>query len=226
MIDHATLHHTVLTHIIEHGFAPEVERLSYLLDETIESVTKALFELQEYRGVVLHSNTPKIWVMHPFSLAPTSFWVQSKRGSWWGNCAWCSLGIAALLKEDIVITTSLGAHGKHIEVEVVDGKLVQEEFLVHFPVPMKKAWDNVIYTCSTMLIFDKHSEIDVWCKQHDIPKGDVQPIAKIWELSQKWYGDHLNPNWKRWTKIQAKEIFDAFGLTHKVWNVEASGSTF
>ena len=45
---------------------------------------------QEYHGVVLHSNEPKIWVLHPFSLAPTNFYVKSEKGEWWGNCAWCS----------------------------------------------------------------------------------------------------------------------------------------
>jgi hypothetical protein len=45
-----------------------------------------------------------------------------------------------------------------------------------------------------------------------IPKGDVQPISKIWEFSKEWYGNHLNPNWQKWTSEEAAQIFEKFGL--------------
>ena len=37
-----------------------------------------LYDLQEYHGVVLHPNEPRVWVLHSFSLAPTSFYVRRK----------------------------------------------------------------------------------------------------------------------------------------------------
>ena len=75
--------------------------------------------------------------------------------NWWGCCAWCSLGVAAIIKGDVVITTSLGAHGEKVDISITDGEVAEEDLLVHFPVSMKQAWDNVIYTCSTMLVFKK-----------------------------------------------------------------------
>lgn len=226
MITHSQLHYTILQYIIQNGFAPDVEELCGLLDQQKQTVIEALYALQEYHGVVLHPNEPKIWVIHPFSLAPTNFLVQTSRRSWWGNCAWCSLGVAALLKEDLSILTSYGAHGEPLIISIKDGEIQDKDLVVHFPIPMKQAWDNVIYTCSNMLVFKNRAEVERWSIQHQIPVGDIQPISTIWEFSKKWYGNHLDPNWRKWTVQEAKDIFQSFGLTHEVWQLEATKGRF
>lgn len=226
MLNNSILHHTILDHIIKHGYAPTVAGLAGLLSETVVEVERALYALQDYHGVVLHPNAPKIWVIHPFSLAPTNFLVRSKRGEWWGNCAWCSLGVARLLDEDISIYTTSGAHGEALEIKIIDGQIQARDLLIHFPIPMMKAWDNVIYTCSTMLAFRTETEIDQWCRRHDIGKGDVQPLPHIWAFAKKWYGQHLDPNWKKWTLQEAKQIFQEFGLTHPIWQLDVSDQRF
>lgn len=226
MITNSNLHYIILDYIISTGYAPDLPTLSMLLKAPEAEVETGLYELQDYHGVVLHPNQPKIWVIHPFSLAPTNFLVQSKKGEWWGNCTWCALGIAALLQEDVTITTTLGAHTDQIRLHIIDGAVEEKDLLVHFPIPMNRAWDNVIYTCSTMLLFRKEEEIDRWSKRHNIPKGDVQPVTTIWPFAKKWYGNHLNPNWKKWTVAEAKAIFEEFGLTHPIWQLEASGARF
>jgi len=226
MITNSILHYTIIREIIENGFAPSAENLSEILQAEKEEILKGLYELQEYHGVVLHPNKPKIWVIHPFSLAPTNFYLKSKKGEWWGNCAWCSLGIAALVKEDVTITTSLGAEGTSITLHIREGQLVEKDYVVHFPIAMQKAWDNVIYTCSNMLIFENEKQIDEWTKRHDIPKGDIQPIDNIWSFSKKWYGNHLNPEWTKWTIEEAKQMFEEFRLNDKIWKLEDSKERF
>jgi hypothetical protein len=207
MITNSNLYYIILKHIIDQGFAPGPDVLSEILHTDISEVERGLYALQEYHGVVLHPHKPEIWVIHPFSLAPTNFLVKSSKGTWWGNCAWCSLGIAALLKEDLTITTNLGAHDEQVIIHIVNGEVKETNFYIHFPIPMKNAWDNVIYTCSNMLVFRDEEQIAGWCKKHNIPKGDIQPINHVWEFSKKWYGNHLNPNWEKWTMKEAKEIF-------------------
>ena len=83
--------------------------------------------------------------------------VQFRQPRWWANCAWCSAGIATLVG-DVTITTTLGAETRQTTVRVENGKLRDEGLLVHFPVPMRHVWDNVIYTCSTMLLFEYRSQ--------------------------------------------------------------------
>ena len=67
------LHYTIIKHIIEKGYAPDIETLSDIMNSDVKEVGSALFDLQDEHGVVLHPNSPKIWVIHPFSLAPTNF---------------------------------------------------------------------------------------------------------------------------------------------------------
>ncbi len=226
MITNSKLHYTIIKYIIDKGYAPDVKTLSNLLSSSEKGVEESLLNLHEYHGVVLHPNQLKIWVVHPFSVAPTNFIVKSAKGEWWGNCAWCSLGIATLLKEDVTITTSFGAHGEPVKIHIINGEVEEKDLYVHFPIPMKNAWDNVIYTCSTMLIFHNELEIDDWCLKHRIQKGDVQPIENIWEFSKEWYGNHLNPKWEKWTTEQAVEIFKKFNLTGAIWEIPVSKDRF
>ena len=226
MLTIADLHYTIIRKIIDDGFAPSVHDLCNSLNTTQNKIIKGLGELQDYHGVVLHPNEPKIWVIHPFSLAPTNFYVQSKDGAWWGNCAWCSLGIAALLKEDVIITTTIGAETKQIEIHIINGEIQEKKYFIHFPIPMKNAWDNVIYTCSNMLVFENPKQINDWSKKHNIPRGDAQPIEKIWHFSQKWYGTHLSPNWRKWTLTEAKKMFHDFELTSEIWRLDDLGERF
>lgn len=225
-ITHGRLHAVILQFIIARGYAPEINELAIQMGHSEAEISDAINALQEYHGVVLHPNSNRIWVIHPFSLAPTNFVVRTDDRAWWGNCAWCSLGVAALLKQDVIITTTLGADGKQVNIHIRDGKVIETGYYIHFPIPMVNAWDNVIYTCSTMLVFEHKTDIDHWCSQHRIIKGDIQPLEHIWQFAQVWYGNHLNPLWEKWTNQQAKEIFDQFGLTHTVWQLPSTNTRF
>lgn len=226
MVTNSNLHYTLVRHIIDKGFAPSADDLATLLDTDKQAVIQGLYDLQEYHGVVLHPNEPKVWVIHPFSLAPTNFYVKTDKGEWWGNCAWCSLGVAALLNDNVKITTTIGAETKQVEINIIDGEIQEKNYFIHFPIPMINAWDNVIYTCSNMLVFENEEQVDTWAKKHNIPKGDIQPIAKIWEFSKKWYGNHLNPEWTKWTIDEARKIFADYELNDKIWDLGKSKDRF
>lgn len=225
-ITNAALHHFLLTEIIGSGIAPSNETMARHFGTSVTEVLTALRALEEYHGVVLHPDKSSVWVIHPFSLAPTNFYIRSDRGEWWGNCAWCSLGVAALVGGNTTITTTIGAEGFRQDIHIRNGEIVESELLIHFPIPMQKAWENVIYTCSTMLIFKTEEQIEGWSKRHNIPIGDIQPIAKIWDFAQKWYGNHLAEDWKKWTVTEARSLFDEHELSHAVWNLGDSSERF
>ncbi|MFX1536403.1 MAG: alkylmercury lyase family protein [Promethearchaeota archaeon] len=220
------VHYTILKYIIDTGYAPDAPELSKQLKCATKEIKDSLFRLADDHGVVLHPNNTKIWVIHPFSLWPTNFWVTSKKGSWWGNCAWCSLGIAAILKEDTRIATTIGAHNERVEIHIENGKVVESDLYVHFSIPVAQAWDNVIYYCGTVLIFQSEEQVDRWCTMHNMNKGVVLPIEKTWDLAKVWYGNHLAPDWKKWTTKEAQEIFTQLGLTDDFWKVPLSDERF
>src|SRR5688572_23839686 len=144
-LDNSSLHHAIARHFVDRQYAPSIDQLTAQFGQPREAVIAALKALQEYHGVVLHPASSEIWVIHPFSTAPTNFWVQSPKGSWWANCAWCSSGIAALVGGEATITTTLGGEAHRATVHIEEGKLLDDDLLVHFPIPMRRVWDNVIY---------------------------------------------------------------------------------
>ncbi len=129
------------------------------------------------------------------------------------------MGVAALLNEDVKITTTIGAETKQIEINIVNGEIQEKNYFIHFPIPMTNVWDNVVYSCSNMLVFENEEQINNWSVRHNIPKGDIQPIEKFFEFSKKWYGNHLNPEWTKWTIDEAKHIFRAYELKGNIWNL-------
>lgn len=93
------LHYLLTRHAIDTGHAPNLARLSTLAELPEQETERGLRQLAEMHGVILVPNSLTIWSLHPFALIPTQFWVTAKRGGWWANCAWCSLGIGAALQE-------------------------------------------------------------------------------------------------------------------------------
>lgn len=205
--------------IFDSGFAPSVTQLAELLALSQSEVENGLTALANNHAIVLHPNSFDIWVAHPFALFPTLFWVKTQGQQWWGNCPWCSLGIASLTKTDTEIFTKLKGQQEPLKIEIINNEIVQKEYVVHFPIPAREFWDNVIYTCSMMLIFENESEIDIWCKQHNKPKGEVLPIEQVWELAQIWYGNYLDPDFKRKSKEIAEAMFEQVGLTSSFWKL-------
>lgn len=120
----------------------------------------------------------------------------------------------------------MGAESKQVVVEIKDGKVINQNLFIHFPIPMVKAWENVTYTCSAMLMFESESDIENWCERHGMEKGDIQPINNVWEFSKVWYGNHLNPHWMKWSVNEAQEIFARFKLVSPIWNMPSSGGRF
>ena len=212
--------------MVDEGRAPKIAELCDVFQVTAQTMIEALQALQDYHGVVLHPASSEVWVIHPFSTAPTNFWIEADDGGWWGNCAWCSLGAAALLDRDLTITTTLGGESQQLVIEVANGQINNENLFIHFPVPMVKAWDNVAYSCSTMLMFESEADIDDWCERHAVPRGDVQDIANIWEFSKVWYGNHLNPAWEKWSVDEASEIFRRFNLGGPIWELPSGDGRF
>ncbi|MEE9586593.1 MAG: alkylmercury lyase family protein [Hyphomicrobiaceae bacterium] len=225
-LNNATLHHAIITSLLDRCFAPNLEELCDRFSVPRQGIERALRELADYHGLVLHPASARIWVAHPFSTAPTNFLVCQGDKEWWGNCAWCSLGLVALLEGNATITTALGANDRQITIHVEDGEVVETDLLVHFPVPMQNVWDNIVYTCSSMLVFDSEAKIDAWCAKHRIAKGDVQPIAKVWRFASEWYGRHGDEDWRKWTAAEAAEIFARHGLTGPIWDLPSEQGRF
>jgi hypothetical protein len=222
----SVVHRQILAHVIEHGRAPGIEELTKAAGGSAEEVQQSLERLHDNHALVLHANRRDVWIIHPFALFPTAFWVSSDRGRWWSNCVWCSLGVVAILGSDATITTNIAGENRQIDVHVRGGEVVERDLLVHFSVPVARAWDNVVYYCSTVLVFESTPDVDRWCGEHGIARGEVVPITQAWDLAKAWYGNHLAADWKKFSAAEASAVFASVGLTGPFWSVAPSAERF
>jgi ribosomal protein S18 acetylase RimI-like enzyme len=247
-------HAAVLRGFVDHGRAPTVLELSATLDVSPVQVEAALRRLHQGHGLVLHppsaaaaagspEGSPKgspagspdrppggsvaVWIAHPFSASPTATWVASQRGrGWWAPCMWCALGIAVLVKEDVTIHTRLGGESSEAQVVVRDGRLLTDERVVHFGLPARHAWDNVVHWCATVLPFARAEDVAPWSARHAIPRGDVVPLTQVLALAREWYGGHLREDWRKWSLDDARAIFERVGLRGEIWSVPTGEARF
>eukprot|EP00494_Astrolonche_serrata_P004142 UN04153 len=70
---------------------------------------------------------PKLWIIHPFSLTPTLFYVtpinDSSKG-WYAPCIWCASGITKLIGGNSKIYTKLNGEKESLILTIKNMKLV------------------------------------------------------------------------------------------------------
>jgi Alkylmercury lyase len=225
-MNNSNLHFSIIDSFLTAQRPPSVDSLATTFNTNRQSMVGALSALADYHGVVLHPTTREVLVCHPFSAVPTTFVVRSKGKKWWGNCAWCSLGLVHLVGGTATIETRLGGIDDSISIRIENGKLLDDQYVIHFPIPMVEAWDSVTYTCSLMLAFRSEHDVNDWCVLRGLPRGDVRPIAQIWEFASEWYSRHADKNWTKWSISDATQLFKKHQLTHPVWAMPDSKDHF
>ena len=222
------VHHVLLEHIVASGFAPSIDVLAAGAGCAPDEAVTSLRRLHEGHGLVLHpgGDPPEPWLVHPFALVPTAFWVEDHRRGWWAPCVWCALGVVALVEGPARIHARYGGEGVPATIACDGTDLSPADPVVHFPVPVARAWDNVHRFCGSTLVFPAAAAVDAWCERHGQPRGDVQPLATVAELARRWYGGHRARDWHKWTVEEAAAIFRGLGLQGPVWELPAAEGRF
>ena len=209
------LHHLILRSFVDHGHAPRLGA----------DAAPLLDELAAAHGVVLHPGTHEIWIAHPFSASPTAVWVDRGDRGWWAPCLWCAFGIVTLAAPRATIHTRFGGESEPAVIEVADG-VITPAVSVHFALPPREAWNNVVHWCATVLPFRAPADVDAWCTRHAMPRGEIVPIDQVHALARAWYGRHLDERWRKWSTTEAREIFASVGLQAAHWALPSSGERF
>ena len=217
MTKEAELHTAIIRHVAEQGFAPSIVALHQQLAWSELDVRSVLARLADIRGAILKPNSSDLWAIHPFTLMPTPTWVEADNRGYWANCAWCALGIGAALRQDIRVVSRLGAEHETVEFQVHRGRVSNEQLLIHFPFSPSEWWSNPYNPCGGILFFSSYSEIGGWCARHGFPRGEVIDIAAGVALAREWFGDYLEPTWRRKSRDEAQQLFRSLGLTAEFW---------
>jgi len=102
---------------------------------------QALRALADRHLVALDETGTRIRMAHPFSADRDGARVDAGGRTWWGNCAWDGLGIAAALDLADATVTSNG-----VTLELRDGALVDPSPVFHVAVPALQWWEDIAFT--------------------------------------------------------------------------------
>jgi hypothetical protein len=126
--------------------APSFQEIAGLLNAAEEDVRVSFHRLHERHMILLEPGTDAIRIANPFSAIPTRYKVKSGRKEWWANCAWDSLGIAAALKINVHIEATYPDIPEIVELQVNNGAVDGKNQVVHFPLPFRHWYDDLVYT--------------------------------------------------------------------------------
>lgn len=130
---------------LKRGHPPSLAETSAQLETPLEQVGAAFRRLAAGRVLVLQRDTDEILMANPFSAVPTPFLVELDAFSCFGPCIWDALGIAAMLKQNARIQTACGDCGTAMEVAVINGAVQADHGLMHFAVPARHWWDDIVF---------------------------------------------------------------------------------
>ncbi len=137
----------VLERTIASGQVPTAGEIAAELDLPLEMVQETYARLGESHVFVCEPGDPsRLRMANPFSAVPTAFKVMARGGSYYGNCVWDSLGIVALLGGEGSVETPCPDCSEPLRLHVSGGTLVESEGVVHFSVPARHWWDDIVFT--------------------------------------------------------------------------------
>ncbi|HEX6383087.1 MAG TPA: organomercurial lyase [Anaerolineae bacterium] len=127
--------------------APTSTQIAAALNSTVAEVEAAFQHLYQKRLLVLEPGTTShIRMAPPFSGIETPHLVKIDGKSYYANCAWDALGVAAALHRDAGIESVCADCGEPMSFQVRDGRPLPQDCAIHFAVPAAHWWDDIIYT--------------------------------------------------------------------------------
>ncbi len=128
------------------GTPPSLAEASDRFFIPLNEIRAAYQRLAAAHVLVLQPESGEILMASPFSAVPTTFLVELEYFSCYGNCIWDALGIPAMLKQDAHIRTACADCGSALNLTITEGSLGPAEGIVHFALPARRWWDNIVFS--------------------------------------------------------------------------------
>jgi alkylmercury lyase-like protein len=132
--------------ILQTGRVPLVAQVADRLSIAVDDVRTEFRRLQDIHAFALAPASDEILIAHPFSAVPTAYVVRSGGLAFWANCAWDGLAIPAILDADASMDVRCADCGEPIPFTFTRGRLDALTAIVHFAVPPRRFWENVVFT--------------------------------------------------------------------------------
>ena len=116
---------------------------------SLDDARETYQRLHDAHTLFLEPGTTDVRMANPLSGIATPFRVTVASRTLFANCAWDSLGIPAMLGADATIeAVYTGADGSQTPAHyaIVNGALRGDDGVVHFPLPFRRWYDDLIHT--------------------------------------------------------------------------------
>lgn len=134
----------IYRHLIAKCRAPSIAEMARHF-KSQKHLDVALQRLCASHAFVLQENGD-LWRAAPFSAVPTAFPVKVGDRSYYGNCIWDALGIAAMLHKDAQIDASCGCCNLEMLLKIENGRLLGSKGLIHIAVPARDWYKDIVFT--------------------------------------------------------------------------------
>lgn len=127
--------------------APSVDEIANHFRLSIPQASAALKVLHDKHALFLKPGTVAIRMANPFSAIPTPYHVDVDGKTYWGNCAWDSFGIIAAIHAPHASIRATCAHsGSELRIAVRDTRVIGNGEVIHFLVPFRHWYDDLVHT--------------------------------------------------------------------------------
>ncbi len=133
--------------MLKGGAAPTAASIAARFGMETAAARGSLRRLHEAHALVLDEARETIVMAHPLAAAPTDYRACVDGVTLYANCAWDSLGIAAMLGRDADIFARHPLDGDEHNYAVIDGQLrCAGDELVHFAHPFRQWYRDIADT--------------------------------------------------------------------------------
>jgi hypothetical protein len=132
---------------VANGRAPTTTETAQHFNVGENEASNAYRRLHDAHQIMLEAGTHEIRMANPLSAVVTDYRVQVNDVWLYANCAWDTVGIAAMCAADTLIEATLPLSRETVTYRVVNGQLQADEvFQVHIALPVRQWYDNLIHT--------------------------------------------------------------------------------
>ncbi len=143
-MDDLAVRYTIYQTFAKTGAAPSRAAVAGLVGD-LRQADACLRRLHDSHSLVL-DDEGEILMAQPFAARPTGHRVVGAGGSWWANCAWDALAIPAALATDATIEAIWMDTREVLDLAVRDGTLSSFDGYVHFAIPPRLWWNDIVHT--------------------------------------------------------------------------------
>ena len=127
------------------GRIPLIAEIAAAMQATDAEVREAVARLADAHMLVLQSESGEILMAMPFSAVPTTFLVRADHVVAFTSCIWDGRGALVMMKRAGVVETGCGCCNAAMTLRVEGGELAPSDAVVHFGVPVRHWWDDVVF---------------------------------------------------------------------------------